>query len=50
VLAKELASVDVASPGRLIFGVLTAWVQQKFQVAVVCFIGAPLDRRKGGCA
>src|ERR1700740_3463472 len=40
VLAKELASIDVVSGGRLIIGVGAGWLEQEFQA-----LGVPMERR-----
>ena len=40
VLAKELASIDVVSGGRLIIGVGAGWLEPEFQA-----LGVPMERR-----
>jgi alkanesulfonate monooxygenase SsuD/methylene tetrahydromethanopterin reductase-like flavin-dependent oxidoreductase (luciferase family) len=40
VLAKELASLDVVSGGRLIIGVGAGWLEPEFQA-----LGVPMERR-----
>jgi probable F420-dependent oxidoreductase len=41
-VAKEVASIDQLSGGRMIFGVVGGWLEEEFDA-----LGAPFDRRRG---
>ena len=43
VLAKEVASLDVLSNGRLLFGIGVGWLEEEFDA-----LGVPFERRASG--